>query len=291
MSFLESILADKRGEIVAAMARVSAAAMRAAAVAAVEHAAVAGHKRLTRALQVRHDQGRLGVIAEIKARSPSRGELAAAGSWDPVALACRYAAAGVEGISVLTDRPHFGGELADLQRAAAAVPIPVLRKDFIISEYQIDEAAAAGAAAVLLIAAACGPPDAQALDCLRRRAAELGLDVLVEVHTRAELERVLALDPVPDLIGINARDLATFRVDIATIEHLAPLIPRPSLIVGESGVWGGAEAARLAAAGCDAVLVGEALVRAAARPNGVETVIEEIRAAAYLGPAPVAPAE
>ncbi len=196
----------------------------------------------------------LGVIAEIKRRSPSKGVLAP--DLDPAALARAYAAGGASCLSVLTDGPYFGGGPADLVAARGAVDLPVLRKDFTVDPVQIDEARAMGADAVLLIVAAL---DDGALADLHAHAVGQGLAVLVEVHDDAELDRALALRP--HLVGVNARDLSSFAEDLGTGERMIDRIPAGVVAVAESAIRAPADAARMAAAGFDAVLVGEALVR------------------------------
>lgn len=197
----------------------------------------------------------LAVIAEIKRRSPSAGVLA--DNITPGDQAAGYAAGGAAAISVLTEPDFFAGSLEDLQQVRQMVDLPVLRKDFIIHEAQIAEAKLAGADAVLLIVAAL-PPDR--LRALLETAGRLGLDTLVEAHNRAEL--AIANQLGATLIGINNRDLTTFVTDLATAEDLAPEVAAP-VKVAESGVSDVAGAARMAAAGYDAILVGEALVRSA----------------------------
>jgi indole-3-glycerol phosphate synthase len=196
----------------------------------------------------------LGVIAEIKRRSPSAGAIAP--DLDPAEQARRYAAGGAVALSVLTEPRFFAGSLEDLGAARSAVSIPVLRKDFVIDPVQVWEARAAGADAVLLIVAALG--DAL-LGELHAIAAELGLNALVEVHDEAEAQRALAIGA--RCVGVNNRDLATFRTDLAVAERLAPLVAPAAVRVAESGVSSPEGAARMAAAGYDAVLVGEAAVR------------------------------
>jgi indole-3-glycerol phosphate synthase len=194
------------------------------------------------------------VIAEVKRRSPSKGDLAAI--TDPAALARDYAAGGAAAISVLTEQRRFGGSLDDLRAVRAAVDTPVLRKDFIVEPYQLVEARAAGADLALLIVAALDD------DLLRRlydEAGQLGLTVLVEVHDEPETERAVALGA--ELIGVNARNLKTLAVDEGTFARLAPLIPDDRVKVAESGVTGPEDVRRLVAEGARAVLVGEALVR------------------------------
>ncbi len=195
------------------------------------------------------------LIAEVKAASPSEGVIQAA--LDPEAQARAYARAGAAAISVLTDAPFFHGSLAHLRAVRAAVPVPVLRKDFILDPYQIYEARAAGADAVLLIVALLD--DAQLRDALAL-SRELGLGTLVEVHTPTELERALAAGA--EVIGVNNRDLHTFTVDLAVSEQLLPRIPRGVVRVAESGVHTPEDVVRMACAGADAVLVGTALMRA-----------------------------
>jgi indole-3-glycerol phosphate synthase len=202
------------------------------------------------------------LIAEVKRRSPSRGLLAE--SFDPVRLARLYQENGAAAVSVLTDMRYFGGSLEHLQLVAGAMdsagvspPLPVLRKDFIFHPYQLYEARLAGAAAVLLIAALLSP--AQLCD-LHALALELGLQPLVEVHQEAELEAVLFCRP--RLIGINNRDLRTFAVSLATTYRLRPRVPSGVTVVAESGIHTAKDIEGLAAAGVDAVLVGEAILRA-----------------------------
>jgi indole-3-glycerol phosphate synthase len=194
------------------------------------------------------------VIAELKRRSPSKGEIRR--DFDPVAIARAYQAAGAAALSVLTDERFFGGSLAVLEAVRAATDLPLLRKDFVIDSYQIDEARAAGADAVLLIVAALAAPE---LTRLRAHALGLGLDVLVEVHDEAELD--LAKGAGADLIGINNRDLRTFVTDLGVTERLARRVPQGTLVVAESGISGPEDMARLERAGASAFLVGESLMR------------------------------
>ncbi len=194
------------------------------------------------------------VIAEVKRRSPSKGELA--GIPDPAALAAAYERGGAAAISVLTEERRFGGSLADLHAVRAAVDLPVLRKDFVVEPYQLLEARAAGADLVLLIVAAL-PGDV--LVHLHDVARELGLTALVEVHDEPEAER--AVDLGATLVGVNARNLKTLDVDPATFAKLAPLLPGEVLKVAESGISGPADVRRHVSEGADVVLVGEALVR------------------------------
>ncbi|WP_122817254.1 indole-3-glycerol phosphate synthase TrpC [Nocardioides pantholopis] len=208
------------------------------------------------------------VIAEVKRRSPSKGHLAEIP--DPADLAAQYAAGGAAAISVLTEERRFGGSLADLVAVRAAVDVPVLRKDFIVSEYQLLEARAAGADLVLLIVAAL---DDDRLRRLYEVARELGLTVLVEAHDEPEVERAVALGA--ELVGVNARNLKTLEVDGDAFGRLAPLVPEDRVLVAESGIFSEADVARFVSQGARAVLVGEALVKdgdpraAVARMTGV----------------------
>ena len=196
----------------------------------------------------------VAVIAEVKRRSPSKGDLAPI--TDPAALAGAYAAGGAAAISVLTEERRFGGSLADLRAVRAAVDVPLLRKDFVVAPYQVFEARAAGADLVLLIVAALADPD---LLALHRLAHDLGMTVLVEVHDETEAERAAALGT--PLIGVNARDLRTLEVDPAAFARVAAVLPDDAVKVAESGIGGPDDVARVVAAGADVVLVGEALVR------------------------------
>lgn len=199
--------------------------------------------------------GRLAVIAEVKRRSPSKGDLAP--DLVPEVLAKAYADGGATCLSVLTDGEFFAGSADDLVQARAATDIPVLRKDFTVGPADVCDARLMGADAVLLIAAVLAPA---ALASLCRLAIELGLDALVEVHDEAEVDVSLAAGAT--LIGVNQRDLATFTVDTRRAERVATSIPDGVMRVAESGIAGPADARRLADAGYHAVLVGEALVRA-----------------------------
>ena len=195
----------------------------------------------------------VSVIAEVKRASPSRGELSPID--DPAGLARDYEAGGAVAISVLTEPRRFGGSVDDLRQVRAAVDVPVLCKDFVVSSYQLWEARAAGADLALLIAAAL---DQSALLSLVERASSIGLTALVEVHTAAEVER--AVDAGAALVGVNARDLADLSVDRDTFARLSPLIPDGVVRVAESGVRGPHDVLEHARAGADVVLVGESLV-------------------------------
>jgi len=250
-TILDEILEHKRSELTAAMARVSPEEMAERAASAQQPTRGFG-----RALAQAEPPA---VIAELKRRSPSRGLIRA--DFDPVTCALAYAAGGAACISVLTDEHYFGGELGFLARVRAAVPQPLLRKDFVVDAYQVDEARVAGADAILLIVAALEPHE---LGELSRRAAELALDVLVEVHDEAELEVALAAGA--KLLGVNNRDLRTFETDLGVTERLAARLtadPRRQgvLLVAESGIHSGEDVTRLQRAGASAFLVGESLMR------------------------------
>ena len=195
----------------------------------------------------------LGVIAEIKRRSPSKGDLDI--GLDPAALAATYERGGAACMSVLTDVEFFGGSIDDLQAARAACTLPVIRKDFTVSERDVLDARIIGADCVLLIAAALAAEELAALHAL---AVDVGLDVLVEIHDEAELEHALAANAT--LIGVNQRDLVTFRVDHERAVRMAAAMPDGVVKVAESGVRGVDDARSLRSAGYDAVLVGETLV-------------------------------
>ncbi len=196
----------------------------------------------------------VSVIAEVKRASPSKGALAPIS--DPAALAVDYATGGAATISVLTEQRRFNGSLDDLRSVRAAVDIPVLRKDFITTSYELWEARAAGADMALLIVAALEQP---ALESLVERARSIGLTPLVEVHDEDEAQRAVAADA--DLIGVNARDLKTLEVDRGTFERVAPKIPDSVVKVAESGVRGPHDVIEYARFGANVVLVGETLVR------------------------------
>ena len=198
----------------------------------------------------------LAVIAEIKRRSPSRGDLAL--DLDAVEQARRYAAGGAAALSVLTEPVFFAGRPEDLVAARATTGLPILRKDFVLESIQIWEARAMGASAVLLIAAALTPNE---LAALIDDAGRAGIDAMVEVHTTDEAK--LSIDLGARIVGVNNRDLASFEVDLVSAEEIAPFLSQAAVTVAESGIGSGRDARRMQAAGYDAVLVGEALVRSA----------------------------
>ena len=206
------------------------------------------------ALALERGPDALGLIAEVKKASPSAGVIAA--DFDPVAIAEQYQAAGAHCVSVLTDEQFFQGHLSYLTRIRQAIGLPCLRKDFIIHEAQIFEAAVAGADAILLIVAALEQPQ---LEALNQAALSCGMDVLVEVHTREELDRALEIEAT--LIGINNRNLTTFEVNLSTTEELSEDVPEGVILVSESGLKTRADAQRVFEAGCQAILVGESLMR------------------------------
>ena len=197
--------------------------------------------------------GDLAVIAEVKRRSPSKGDLAP--GLDPAALARDYEAGGAACLSVLTDVDFFGGSVDDLQAARAACALPVLRKDFTVSARDVCDTRLMGADCVLLIAAALDDAELRSLVVLAR---EIGLDALVEIHDEPELDRAIAAGA--DLVGVNQRDLVTFEVDTARAVRMASRMPEGVVRVAESGITGPIDAAVLAASGYHAVLVGEHLV-------------------------------
>jgi len=259
MSVLDEIVAGVREDLAARQAATPAADLR-AALADVDPA---------RDPMPHFRTAGSSVIAEVKRRSPSKGDLA--DIPDPAALAQEYAAGGAAAISVLTEPRRFGGSLDDLRAVRAAVDTPLLRKDFIVDPYQLVEARAAGADLALLIVAAL---EDDLLRSLHDQARELGLTVLVEVHDEAEAER--AVDLGAELVGVNARNLKTLDVDPDAFGRIAPLVPADRVLVAESGISGPTDVKRYVAEGARVVLVGEALVKdgapreAVAQMTGVE---------------------
>jgi indole-3-glycerol phosphate synthase len=248
MSLLSEILATKRSEVGIAQRQEPLEELKVRAQSAPPVRNFVG------ALRDAAEGSGIGLIAESKKASPSKGILR--DPYDAKSLACTYQSAGATCVSVLTDKPYFQGSLNDLITVRSAIDIPVLRKDFVIDAYQIWEARAAGADAILLIAAAL-PLDL--LQELSEVATGLGMAALVEVHNREELD--LALQTSSPLIGVNNRDLHTFRTTLQTTIDLSAHIPSDRLIVSESGIFTRDDVRRLVDCGVKAVLVGEALVK------------------------------
>lgn len=253
---LDKILANTALEVEARRERVPQSAVEQAAATAPPPRDMIAALRSNAGL----GQDTVSLIAEVKHASPSRGVLVE--PFEPVKLAETYAANGAAAISVLTDEQFFQGHLDYLTAVRAAVPVPVLRKDFVIDPYQVYEGRAAGADAILLIVAAL--TDAQLSD-LATLVTELGMAALVEVHNETELDRILKINP--PLLGINNRDLKTFNVDLATTARLTERIKASNVqsditVVAESGVFTGADAQQMGRMGAHAILVGEALVTA-----------------------------
>jgi indole-3-glycerol phosphate synthase len=244
VDWLKKIIADKMDEVVSIKSRLP------------EFRAIAERRGDFRdfALAIRRTDKIVRVIAETKRASPSAGLIAA--KYDPAQVARRYADAGADAISVLTEQNYFGGQPEHLIAVRQAIALPILRKDFIIDEAQILESVAIGADALLLIVAALKP---EQLNALHHLATRYKVSVLVEVHTRDEIG--IAVGAGAKIIGINNRNLTTLEVDLATTEKLLPEIPRGITIVGESGIRTMADLKRMAAYPVDAILVGEGLMR------------------------------
>ena len=260
---LAKICADKREHIARRKAE--------RPLAEVEEAArqADGPRGFARALRSARKDGRYGLIAEIKKASPSKGLIRE--DFDPPSLARAYHAGGAACLSVLTDEPYFQGKDSYLQAARDAVPLPALRKDFMLDAYQVAEARALGADCILLIMAAL--TDQEALG-LNKAAKDWGMDVLVEVHDRGELDRALALEP--ELVGINNRNLKTMAVDLATTEELALSISGDDcIVVGESGLSTSADLARMAAVGVTTFLIGESFMRQDDVADAVRTMLAQ----------------
>jgi indole-3-glycerol phosphate synthase len=263
MDFLTKIVAGKRERLAEAKEARAVEVVRAHAFEAREDA------RPHALMNALADGSRLNVIAEVKRASPSKGIIRAEINPEDVALA--YEAGGACAVSVLTEEDRFRGSLEDLRRVRRAVRLPVLRKDFIFDEYQLYEAASAGADALLLIVAAL---DDQSLARLRRiTEEELGMDALVEVHTREELER--ALSAGAKLVGVNNRNLHTFEVSMKVSVELASLAPRSTTMVSESGLRTRADLLALHALGYRGFLIGETLMRAEEPEQALRELLED----------------
>ncbi|HTZ22251.1 MAG TPA: indole-3-glycerol phosphate synthase TrpC [Opitutaceae bacterium] len=253
-------MSDKLTEIMAWKRREIASLVRPVAAEELAQLHASRPKPPSFAAALRRADGRLAVIAEIKRRSPSAGDIAAGA--DALVQARRYQTAGADALSVLTDEKYFGGALNDLREVTAHFrthpPVcPCLRKDFMVHPVQVLQAREAGASAILIIVRALA--DAE-IAPLHAAAAAAGLDVLFEIHDEADLARAIAHGA--RIVGVNNRDLASFRTDLALSERLIPQFPRGLIAVSESGVFTAADAARARAAGAQAILVGEALMKA-----------------------------
>ena len=252
-NILQQIVETKKREVAENLRRISLEALR-------ERCAAADPTRNFFAAVTKEPRGLINVIAEVKKASPSAGVIRE--DFDPVAIARAYHAAGADALSVLTDESYFKGKLEYIEQVRQAVPLPVLRKDFIIDPYQVYEARAAGADAILLIAEILS--DSMLLDLLIL-AAELRLTTLIEVHELDSLLRVRSAIGFPmrsySLLGINNRDLTTFQVDLSTTSRLAEFVEDKHVLVAESGIKDRSDVQRLAAAGVRTMLIGETLMR------------------------------
>ncbi len=257
-TFLDTVVEEIRGDLVERMTGTPAAELE---------AAIGPAPRGRPFSEALIGEG-ISLIAEMKRASPSKGPIRPDATVEEIVTA--YERAGARACSVLTEERHFGGGLADLRAARAAVDIPLLRKDFIVDRYQLLEARAAGADAALLIVAALG---GTALGEMMSAAAELGLDALVEVHSEAEVEA--AVDSGAEVIGINNRDLHSLEVDLDTTFRLLADVPAGTVVVAESGITTPGDVRALEDAGVDAILVGEALMTAPDTARAVEDLLSK----------------
>ena len=261
-------MAASLDQIVAATRRRVADAKRSADLRRLEEAAERHVPRGFRRALASKSRSAPAIIAELKKASPSRGLIRA--SFDVETLAGELEASGAAALSVLTDEEFFQGSLDNLRRASARTEIPCLQKDFIVDEFQLLQARAYGADAILLIVAVLSQAELMAL---AKQSRALGLDVLCEAHNEEELQR--AVEAGSDLIGVNNRDLRTFKVDVNTALRLAKLIPENVVSVAESGIDSGADIARLRAAGYQAFLIGESLMKAESPAEALRSLLNE----------------
>jgi indole-3-glycerol phosphate synthase len=267
MNFLSTIIERKRQRIETAKRSASPEALR---LKAQQTRTTATQHALIHALR---DERRNNIIAEFKRRSPSKGEIRPAA--DPVNIAKAYELAGAAAVSVLTEEDYFAGSLDDLRAVRQAISLPILRKDFIVEEYQVYESAAAGADSLLLIVAAL---DDELLGRLRRLTEdELGMDALVEVHTREEMDRAAKCGA--SLIGVNNRNLVTFEVSLETSVQLAPNAAAGAVLISESGIESVEDIQRLRELGYRAVLIGETLMRADDPQGTLRELTQKVNAA------------
>lgn len=266
MNFLSTIIERKRQRVETAKLSVSPEAVR---LLAQQARATATPHALVHALR---DERKNNIIAEFKRRSPSKGEIRPAA--DPVNIARAYELAGAAAVSVLTEEDYFAGSLDDLRAVRQAISLPILRKDFIVEEYQVYESAAAGADSLLLIVAALDDETLGRLRCLTED--ELGLDALVEVHTREEMDRGAKCGA--NVIGINNRNLVTFEVSLETSVQLAPSAADGVMLVSESGIESVEDIHRLRDLGYRAVLIGETLMRAHDPQNTLRELTQSVNA-------------
>jgi indole-3-glycerol phosphate synthase len=272
MDFLSTIINQKRQRVETAKSSVSPAVIK---LMAQQSRAVVPHHALVSALS---DEERINIIAEFKRKSPSRGEIRSGA--DPASMARSYETAGAAAVSVLTEEDYFDGSLDDLRAVRQAIALPVLRKDFIFEDYQVYESAAVGADALLLIVAAL---DDETLVRLRRIAEdELGMDALIEVHTREEMDR--AVKSGARIIGVNNRNLSTFEVSLDTSVDLAQHAPNGTLLISESGIGSAADIARLRSLGYRGFLIGESLMRADDPEIAIRRFTQRREGAKEVGP-------